>query len=325
MTAAKRPGTLATWGALTVVYLVWGSTYLGIRILDRSVPPMLGMAARFLAAGTLLAVILSIRHGPRVLRVPPRRVLAAGLIGVLLLGAGNGAVAVAEQTVPSGLAALVVAAVPLWLVCLRLLTRDRPHRATIVGTVVGFAGIAVLTLPGSHPAGTAGWGLLLIIAGTVSWATGSFTSQRLPLPEHPFVTTTYEMLTAGLVLLVAGVMTGETGRLHVAAIPAQGWLALAYLVVAGSIVGFSAYVWLLGNVPLSLTATYAYVNPMVAVALGAFILGEPVIVPILIGGAIVVAGVVIVVSAERPARAQQTGHSEPEPVGAYLEPSRQDS
>ncbi len=297
-----RPSALATWGALAVVYVVWGSTYLAIRVLDRHVPPMLGMGARFLIAAVLLAALLAVRHGWSVLRVPPRRALGAALIGVLLLAGGNGAVAVAEQTVPSGLAALVVAAVPLWIVCLRLLSRDIPRTATIAGTVIGFGGLALLTLPGGHPAGTALWGLLTIIGGTLSWATGSFVSQRLALPGQPFVATVYEMLAAGLVLTLGGVATGEPASLHFGAIPAQGWIALAYLILIGSIVAFSAYVWLLGHVPLSLTATYAYVNPIVAVALGAVILGEPLTVPILIGGGVVVAGVCVVVSSERVAR-----------------------
>jgi drug/metabolite transporter (DMT)-like permease len=295
-----RPGGPGIWGALIVVYLVWGSTYLGIRVVVGLVPPLIAMGTRFVAAAVVLAIILVARHGPGVLRVPPRRALAAALAGVLLLAGGNGAVAVAEQVVPSGLAALVVAAVPLWLVCLRLLTGDRLRAATLAGTALGFVGIAVLALPGSHPAGTPRWGMAVIICGSLSWAIGSFASQRLPVPGQPFVATTYEMLAAGLAMLAAGTVSGEAGRVQLAAIPPRGWLALAYLAVIGSVAAFSAYVWLLGNAPLSLTATYAYVNPVVAVALGALILSEPVTWPILLGGAIVLAGVALVVSVERP-------------------------
>ena len=298
MMPAGRPGPVATWSALAVVYLVWGSTYLGIRVLVGFVPPLLAMGARFLCAGVLLAAFLAIRHGPGILRVPPRRALSAGVVGVLLLTLGNGGVAVAEQTVPSGLAALLVAEVPLWLVCLRLLARDTPRRTTLAGTALGFAGIAVLALPGSHPAGTALWEILVIIGATICWSSGSFATPRVPMPSHPFVVATYEMLTAGLVLLAAG----EGGRVHLAAVPPRAWLALAYLIVFGSLVAFSAYVWLLGNAPLSLIATYAYLNPVVAVILGALILGEQVTPPILIGGAVVVAGVGLVVSVERQRR-----------------------
>ena len=302
MTPPRRAGLAATWAALVVVYLVWGSTYLGIRVLVGFVPPLLAMGVRFLCAGILLAAFLAVRHGPGILRVPPRRLLPAAAVGVLLLTCGNGGVAVAEQTVPSGLAALLVAEVPLWLVCLRLLARDTPRRATMAGTALGFGGIAILALPGSHPAGTALWGVLLIIDATVCWSSGSFATPRLPMPSQPFVAAAYEMLMAGAVLVAAGAATGEGGNVHLAAVPPRAWLALAYLIVFGSLVAFSAYVWLLRNAPLSLIATYAYVNPVVAVVLGALILGEHVTLPILIGGAVVVAGVGLVVSAERPRR-----------------------
>jgi len=297
----------ATWAALLVVYLVWGSTYLAIRVLVRSAPPLLAMGVRFTAAGLLLAAFLAARHGPGVLRVPWRRALPAAAVGILLLGAGNGGVAVAEQVVPSGLAALLVSAVPLWLVCLRLLARDRPPRTTIAGTALGFAGIAILALPGSHPAGTRIWGVLVIIGATICWSTGSFITPRLPLPPNPFVATVCEMLAAGLALVVAGGVAGEFGRMRLSTMPVQAWVALVYLVLFGSLLAFSAYVWLLANAPLSLTATYAYVNPVVAVVLGALILGEQVTWPILLGGAVVVAGVSLVVSAERPRGAPRNG------------------
>lgn len=307
MRAAGRPGTLAIWSALSIVYLVWGSTYLAIRVLDRSAPPLLAMGARFTVAGVLLAGFLALRHGPGILRVAPRRAASAALVGVLLLAGGNGAVAVAERVIPSGLAALLVAAVPLWLVCLRLVTGDRPRQLTITGTVLGFAGIALLTLPGGHHGGTAWWGVLTILGGSVSWATGSFASQRLPVPPQPFVATAYEMLAGGLTMLAVGAARGEGAGLRLAAIPASGWAALGYLIAFGSLLGFSAYVWLLGHAPLSLMATYAYVNPVVAVVLGALILNEQVTWPLLAGGAIVVAGVGLVVSAERPARQRAPG------------------
>jgi drug/metabolite transporter (DMT)-like permease len=307
MTPGGRPGPVRIWTALTIVYLVWGSTYLAIRVTVGALPPMLAMGMRFLAAGILMAAFLALRYGPGVLRVPPHRALSAAAAGILLLTCGNGGVAVAEQTLPSGLAALLVAAVPLWLVCLRLVTRDAPRRATLAGTALGFAGIAILALPGSHPAGTRLWGVLVVIGGTLCWALGSFATPRLPMPAHPFVAATYEMLAAGAVLLAGGAATGEARHTDLAAVPARAWVALAYLVVFGSLVAFSAYVWLLGNAPLSLTATYAYVNPVVAVVLGALILGEQVSWPILIGGGVVVAGVGLVVSVERPRRRRARG------------------
>jgi drug/metabolite transporter (DMT)-like permease len=298
MTPTGRPGLVATWAALIVVYLVWGSTYLGIRVLVGFVPPLRAMGVRFLCAGVLLAAFLAVRHGPGVLRVPPRQLLSAGVVGVLLLTGGNGGVAVAEQTVPSGLAALLVAEVPLWLVCLRLLARDTPRRATIAGTALGFVGIAILALPGSHPAGTALWGIVLIIGATLCWSSGTFATPRVAMPSNPFVAATYEMVMAGVVLLAAGAAAGEPGRVHLAAVPPRAWLTLAYLIVFGSLVAFSAYVWLLRNAPLSLVATYAYVNPVVAVFLGWLVLHERVDHYILMGSAIVVASVILVTSAK---------------------------
>ncbi|HEY6279654.1 MAG TPA: EamA family transporter [Streptosporangiaceae bacterium] len=318
MTAPARTSA-ATWAALIVVYLVWGSTYLAIRVLVRTAPPLLAMGVRFTAAGLLLMGFLMLRHGPGVLRLPRRQALSAAMIGVLLLGAGNGGVAFAEQVIPSGLAALLVAEVPLWLVCLRLLARDTPRRTTMVGTALGFAGIAILALPGSHPAGTPVWGVLVIIGATICWSSGSFASPRLPMPSNPFVATVYEMLASGVVLIAAGAVSGEFGRVRLSAMPPHAWIALVYLVLFGSLLAFSAYVWLLGNAPLSLTATYAYVNPVVAVLLGALILGEQVTWPILIGGAVVVVGVSLVASAERPRRdrtpARQQVPAEAGPAG----------
>ncbi len=292
----------AVWSALAVVYVVWGSTYLGIRVVVATAPPLLSMGVRFLAASALLAALLAIRHGPRVLRVPAREAGAAGVVGFLLLLCGNGFVALAERTVPSGLAALLVAATPLWLAALRLATGDRPTSATVSGTVLGFVGIAVLALPGSSGGEVEVWGVLLVLVATVSWAVGSFYSARLPLPANPFVATAWEMGLGGLALLAAGLASGEAATTDLGAVAPEAWWALAYLTVAGSLAAFSAYVWLLNNAPISLTATYAYVNPVVAVLLGALILAEDVTTAILLGGAVVVAGVGLVVSGERPAR-----------------------
>lgn len=298
--AAAAPA--AIWTALVIVYLVWGSTYLAIRVLVESAPPLLGMGSRFVVAGVALAALLAARGGPRMLRVPSRQLAAAALVGALLLLGGNGLVAVAEQTVPSGLAALLVAATPLWLVCLRVAAGDRPRRLSLAGVLLGFAGVALLAQPGSAGDGVATWGLLMILCASACWALGSFLSARLPLPADPFVATTYEMLLGGGLQLVLGVAVGESRHFDPGAVSGRSWVAWGYLVVVGSLVAFSAYVWLLDNAPISLTATYAYVNPVVAVLLGALLLDEAVTAAILAGGAVVVAGVALVVTAERPRR-----------------------
>lgn len=298
---APRPLTL--WIALVTVYLVWGSTYLAIRVVVETAPPLLAMGARFLVAGALLGAFLAVRHGPAVLRVRPRQLGGAAVVGLLLLMGGNGGVAVAEQTVPSGLTALLVAATPLWLVCLRTLAHDRPARLSLVGTVLGFLGIAVLVRPGaSLGEDVQTWGPLVVVGAAGCWAVGSFLSPRLDMPEDAFVATTWEMLLGGVGLIVAAALRGELDGFEMAQVSGAAWAWLGYLVLVGSIVAFSAYVWLLQNAPISLTATYAYVNPVVAVVLGALVLAEPVTGAVLAGGAVVVLGVALVVSAERPRR-----------------------
>ena len=298
---ATSASVLAIWVALVTVYLVWGSTYLAIRVVVDTAPPLLAMGARFLLAGLLLGAVIAARRGLGALRVRPRQLAAAGLVGLLLLLGGNGGVAVAEQTVPSGIAALLVAATPLWLVCLRVAARDRPVPMSLLGTGVGFVGIALLVRPGaSLGEGVETWGLVVVVGAAASWALGSFLSSRIPVPEDAFVATTWEMLLGGAALLLSGVAAGEVSDLQLSAVAPEAWAWLAYLVVIGSIVAFSAYVWLLHNAPITLTATYAYVNPEVAVVLCALILSEPVTTAVVVGGAVVVLGVGLVVSAERP-------------------------
>lgn len=301
--STRRPSALAIWVALVTVYLVWGSTYLAIRVVVETVPPLVAMGVRFVLAGLLLATVIALRKGLRALRVRPRQLGAAAVVGLLLLLGGNGGVAVAEQTVPSGIAALLVAATPLWLVCLRFAARDRPAPLSLLGTVVGFLGIAVLVRPGaSLGEGVETWGLVVVVGAAASWALGSFLSSRIPVPADAFVATTWEMLTGGAALLVAGAAAGEIDDVALGDIAGEAWAWLAYLVLVGSIVAFSAYVWLLHHAPISLTATYAYVNPVVAVALGALVLAEPITAAVVVGGAVVVLGVGLVVTAERPRR-----------------------
>lgn len=288
------------WLALSVVYVVWGSTYLAIRFVIESMPPLLSAGARFLVAGILMATVLIIRGGFRVLRVSRRQLATTAVIGTLLLVGGNGGVVVGERWVASGVAALLVAAVPLWLVIARATTGDRPSRQTVVGVLVGLVGLAILAVPGGHNgSSTTVVGVLVIIFATLSWAGGSFLSGRVELPANPFVAAAYETLAGGVVLTVLGLGAGEVGDVELGSITGKSWLALGYLVVFGSMLAFTSYIWLLHHAPISLVATYAYVNPVIAVLLGSLLAAEPVTAAVLLGGATIVVGVVLVVSKER--------------------------
>jgi drug/metabolite transporter (DMT)-like permease len=295
-TPDTRSTTALVWTALGIVYVVWGSTYLGIRVVIETMPPLLAGAVRFITAGILLGTVLAIRYGPGALRLPPRQLGSAVLAGLLLLTFGNGMVSIAEQHISSGLAALLVASVPLWLVLFRRISGDRPQAATIAGVIVGFGGLAVLSLTRGGSAGGAAFGIVVILCAAFSWASGSFLSGRMPMPANPYVASVYEMLAGGLALTVLGLTKGE--ELHVSEYSGRSWLALGYLITFGSLLAFTSYVWLLGNAPISLVGTYAYVNPTVAVLLGAVVLGEQVTWATVIGGAIIVTGVGLVVSTE---------------------------
>ena len=294
------------WGALWTVYIVWGSTYLAIRVMVETVPPLLGAGVRFLVAGAVMVGVLSLRRSVRPTR---NQLLSALLVGALLPGA-NAVVSVAEQEVPSSIAALLIGSVPLWVILLRRATGDSVPRASVGAVLVGFAGVALLLRPGEQSGDATFLGLLACVAAAVMWASGSFASPRLQLPRDPLVSTGWQMLLGGMVISVAGLVSGEAGHVDFQAFSTRSVVALAYLVAIGSCVGYTAYAWLLQNAPISRVATYAYVNPAVAIVLGWLILDE-VITPItLIGATIIVLSVALVVRTEslvRPA----PGHSDP--------------
>jgi drug/metabolite transporter (DMT)-like permease len=286
------------WLALATVYLVWGSTYLAVRVMVRTIPPLLGSGARFLLAGAVLYPFLLARRGWAGVRVPASQAGASALVGCLFLAGGTGLVTVAERDVPSGLAAVLVAAMPLVVVLLRRLAGEPVARATTVGVLAGFAGVAVLLLPG-NPAPEAGWsGLVLILVADVSMAVASFASSRLPVPGDTLVATALELLAAGFVLCLAGLLAGEAGDLRLDRVSGASLASFVYLVVAGSLVAYTAYVWLLANAPVSQATTHTHVNPVVAVLLGWLILQERVTPATLVGAALVVGSVAAVVRHE---------------------------
>lgn len=297
--AARRIST-AVWVALGVVYVLWGSTYLAIRYAIESIPPFTSAAIRFVIAGLILLGFLGIRGGLGSLKVSRRELASAVGVGLLLLVGGNGGVVMSERTLPSGVAALLVASVPLWVVLWRLVSGDRPTGRTLIGVLIGFAGLAVLILPGGQTAahGSYAVGVLFVVFASLSWSFGSVAGKAWwRLPKNPFVASGYEMLAGGVGCAVAAALHGE--RINTSAVTGKSVAAVAYLIVFGSLVAFSAYVWLLHTAPISLVATYAYVNPVVAVALGALFLSEPVTAAVVLGGLIVVAGVAVVIATER--------------------------
>jgi drug/metabolite transporter (DMT)-like permease len=309
----RRAHPWLVWAALATIYIVWGSTYLAIRVTVETLPPLLNAGARFLVAGMIVYLFLALRRGWSSLRISRRELVSCSIVGGALLLGGNGMVALAERDVSSALAALIIASVPLWVVLFRSVAGDRVHRGTLAGVVIGFAGVGVLVVPGNGGDGRL-LGVLLLVAAAASWAAGSFASTRLTLPADPFLSTAVQMLCGGAWLVAAGTLGGELTGLQADTFSAASIWAWVYLVLAGSLLAFTAYVWLLQNAPISKVATYAYVNPVIAIVLGALILSEEITGPMLIGAAIILASVAFIVSRESvPPRGDERA-VEPSPV-----------
>jgi drug/metabolite transporter (DMT)-like permease len=286
------------WLALWIVYIVWGSTYLAIRITVETMPPLLAAGMRFLLAAAVLLTWLAVRRGPSSLKIDRRQLIASTAIGSALLLGGNGLVMVAEQHVSSSLAALLIASVSLWVIVYRKIAGERIPGLTLAGVVIGFVGVGVLVLPGSNVGESHLFGTLLVLIASACWAFGSFMSKRVPLPSDPWVSTGYQMLGGGLVVMLAGIIGGELADVDPSSFSTASILGLLYLVVAGSLLAFTAYVWLLQNAPISKVATYAYVNPMIAIVLGAIILDESITATMLVGAAAIIGSVALVVANE---------------------------
>ncbi len=299
---SMRSQSAKLWLALWTVYLVWGSTYLGIKVAVRTLPPVLTAGTRFLVAAAILAAVLAAIG--RTLRVTRREAATAAGLGVVLLAGGVGMVHVAETRIDSSVAAMIAGSVPLQIVLWRTLARDRVARPTVAAAVVGLVGLALIVVPGGLDGGSTAVGLAIMVVASICWSRGSFVSRRLRLPRDPFVATTYEMVGGGIVLVLAASVLGEWGELGGGALqpgPVAAWL---YLAVAGSVIGFSAYVWLLGNAPISQVVTHQYVNPIVAIALGTVLLGERPAPTVLAGAVLIIGAVVVTVRHEGRASMQ---------------------
>jgi drug/metabolite transporter (DMT)-like permease len=299
--SVRRAG-LAAWICLLIVYVVWGSTYLAIRVGVETMPPLLMAAARSLVAG-LIMFPLGLRRrrsAPLDSRWPSRSQWRwCATAGVLLL-VGQGVVGVAERTIPSGLAALLVATVPLWLLGLDAgLNRARLGLAPLAGLLLGLVGVALLSSLGGGSGHVAVAGVLTVIGAAGLWALGTMTARRGAFPSSMVLATGMELLAGGAALLVLSAVTGEFGSLHLSHVSARSWIALGYLIVIGSIVAFSAYGIAIRTLPTATVATYAYVNPVIAVLLGALILGEQ-LTPAMIGGGVLVVGAVVLVVRRSP-------------------------
>src|SRR4051794_23253442 len=295
--AAPAPAWLV-WTALGTIYLIWGSTYLAIRVMVETVPPLLGAGFRFLIAGAVFYAFLALRRGRAAVRFSGRELVAAGAAGTLLCFGGNGLVTVAEQKVPSGIAATLIASVPLWIILFRRLSRDPINRVALLGVLIGFAGVGILMLPGERPAGLSIGPMLVVVAAAACWAIGSYYPRRWPLPRDTMLSTSLQMVISGALMVAVGAVAGEFARVDVGSFSTKSIAGFVWLVTAGSLVAYTAYVWLLKNAPISKVSTYAYVNPVVAIFLGWLLLDETITGTIVVGATLIVASVALVVSRE---------------------------
>ncbi len=309
MPTSRRPSrTNLIWVGIAILYVVWGSTYLGIRIAVETIPPFLLAGSRFGLAGLVILGVALLRRRGRI-PFPSRRELRdMTIIGAALMLGGMGLVALGEQTVPSGIAALIIAMMPLWVAVFgRMFFGERLPRVAIVGVAIGLLGVGILVGPSASAAETFNpGGIAALLLSPICWSLGSlFSSHRAQLPKDPLVATGGQMLAGSVILLVLAAVRGEYVGFRPDVVSTESLVAFAYLTVVGSLIAFTAYVWLLKVAPLPLIATYAYVNPIVAVALGAIVLQEPITPRTLVAGAVIIFAVALIITAR--SRLMNTG------------------
>ena len=307
-----RPASSAlVWTAIVILYFVWGSTYLGVRVAVDSIPPFLMAAVRFAIAGIVMLTAVAVLRRDQIVRPTRRELRDTFIVGAFLMGGGMGSVAWGEVTVPSGIAGVLIAMMPVWVAVFgRIFFDERLPRLAIVGIAAGMIGVVILVGSGVavdrslDPAGVAA-----LVISPMSWAAGSlFAAHRARLPRDPFQATGMQMLTGSLILGAVAVLTGEVATFRPEMVTRDSIIALVYLTAIGSLVAFTAFAWVLRQAPLPLIATYAFVNPIVAVFLGALILNEAVTPIQLIAGAVIVLGVALLIlsrnrmTAPRPVR-----------------------
>lgn len=289
------------FSAFAAVYVIWGSSYLAIVWGLETLPPFLLGAARFLTAGTLLYAIAAARGGAGFSR---RQLLNASVVGALLPFAGNGSLIWAQQRIPSGIAALIVATVPLWMVVIQTMVEHvRPGRQIWAGVMLGIVGLAILVSVGGGVAGAVHVpSALILCAGSVAWAAGSIYSRSADLPASGLASSALTMLAAAVFFALAAVAGGEPRGFAVADVSGRSLIGLSYLAIFGSVIAYSAYIWLLQNASPARVATYAYVNPVIAVFLGWAVAKEPISARTMIAAAVILAAVILITTAPQPAR-----------------------
>jgi len=300
-------GTALAWISLAIVYLVWGSTYLGIRVAVTTIPPYLMTGTRFLIAGTLLFGLqwLAAKERPALPR--PAELLRIAIVAVSLIVVGNGLLCLAETRVESGTSALLLASTPIWMLLLdAMLARKAPAAPAVGGVLLGTAGIALLVGKGAGHADLLFAGVIMI--ASISWAAGSIYARS---SEHRPLTAPLEMTLGGAISVVVGLLLGEASHLRIAAISAPSLWGMLWLITAGAMLGYSAYAYAVRTLPTSTVATYGYVNPVVAVILGALLLHEPVTWNIVAGGAAVIASVVLILVGSAPVTRRDRASSSP--------------
>jgi drug/metabolite transporter (DMT)-like permease len=306
----KKPSVLEIWVGLITVYIVWGSTYLAIRFAIETIPPFLMASARFMIAGFVLYIWRRLAGDPK---PSCREWISAGIVGLLLLMVGNGGVTWAEQTVNSGIVALLIGTVPLWVVLVDALRPGGswPGWQGLLGVLLGVLGIFILVNPWGSGAGFKLdlLGAIVVLLAAAAWAAGSVYSRSAPLPKSPLMGTSLEMLVGGGALLILGTITGEWSQVSWTSISEKSILGLLYLIVFGSLIGYATYTWLLRVAPTSLVATYAYVNPLIAILLGSLLAQEAVTSQIVLAAAVIVGAVFLINSTHAPRVKMQTAYA----------------
>lgn len=297
----SRPpaSALAVWTGLIVLYLVWGSTYLGMKVAMDSLGPFVMGAFRFIPAGILLSGLIAFRHRATMRRPTLQEVRDSAIVGAFLLLGGTGLVAWGEQTIPTGVAALLIGLLPMWLAIFgRVLFREPIQPLVAAGIVIGVVGVAILAWPVGGVGQLDPAGLIALVVAPMLWATGTlYAARRAVLPAPALFAAGIEMLAGGLLFALVAALTGGWVGFDLQAVSTTSWFGIAYLVIVGSLVGYTTFSWIITVAPLSRVSTYAYVNPVVAVVLGAIILGEALTARTVVAAGIITLAVVLIVTA----------------------------